>query len=628
LKGAAQVVRREDMAGAAHRLETLLDTLGHSPAAPGALESSLSIAAEMTARIGSTASAPGPKTTPAVSVRAHADPEIETLRIDLHELDRLLQSVNESVIVASGIRGIFVLLERARDLAAMVGGRQSSAANTTRAAHAEVLADEIGDVIEEARRELEAATDHVQRELEEIRAQTESLRLVRAESIVDVLRRSVEAVSAASGKSARFESHGEDLEVDAHLLIAARDALIQMARNAVAHGIEDTADRVAAGKPARGTVRADFRREGSRTVFSIQDDGRGIDFEALRTLAVKRGWLSANQAVNASEQELTHFLLRPGVTTASAPNVLAGRGIGLDLVRDAVARLKGELRISAEAGKGTIVEMHVPASLNSVSVLMVKAAGMVVGLPRDVVTGTASVASLERLADLYMIKGRALPMASLASVLGREADAPSVAIEIAAQPQAFLLGVDGLLGIRQTVIYSLPAHMQAEPWVLGASIEAEGKLRLVLDPALFASKLEELGRRPPSTAAETAAPLPILVIDDSLTTRMLEQSIFEMEGYTVDLASSAEEALKMAARRRYGLFLVDVEMPGMDGYSFVERTLQTPGLRDTPAILVTSRGSAEDRARGLAAGAREYIVKSEFDQRHLLNRVRELMRAR
>ena len=115
-------------------------------------------------------------------------------------------------------------------------------------------------------------------------------------------------------------------------------------------------------------------------------------------------------------------------------------------------------------------------------------------------------------------------------------------------------------------------------------------------------------------------------MDDSLTTRMLEQSIFEMEGYKVELAGSAEEALVLAAERKFGLFLVDVEMPGMDGVAFVERISNDPALRDIPAILVTSKGSPQDRARGLQAGAREYVVKSEFDQRHLIRRVKELIR--
>jgi two-component system chemotaxis sensor kinase CheA len=148
----------------------------------------------------------------------------------------------------------------------------------------------------------------------------------------------------------------------------------------------------------------------------------------------------------------------------------------------------------------------------------------------------------------------------------------------------------------------------------------------ILDPALLAPSLEEFLGRSLEASPKSAKALPILVVDDSLTTRMLEQSVFEMEGYSVDLASSAEEALDLASKHSYGLFVVDVEMPGMDGITFVARTRHDPILRETPVILVTSRGSAEDKARGLKAGAKEYIVKSNFDQRYLLDRVRELIR--
>jgi two-component system chemotaxis sensor kinase CheA len=218
-----------------------------------------------------------------------------------------------------------------------------------------------------------------------------------------------------------------------------------------------------------------------------------------------------------------------------------------------------------------------------------------------------------------------LPLAVAARV---ESVPPSIAVEIPALPHPFLLGVDALVGVRTAVIYTLPEYIAAEPWVLGASVEADGHIRLILDPTLLAPQLDDLLQRSPEKPPPPPPPLPILIIDDSLTTRMMEQSIFEMEGYSVDLASSTEEALSMARQRDYGLFLVDVEMPGMDGIAFVERLQQEPRLRDTPAILVTSRSGVEDRNRGLQAGAREYVVKSEFDQRVLLRRVRELMRAR
>jgi two-component system chemotaxis sensor kinase CheA len=169
---------------------------------------------------------------------------------------------------------------------------------------------------------------------------------------------------------------------------------------------------------------------------------------------------------------------------------------------------------------------------------------------------------------------------------------------------------------------SLPGVIEADPIVSGASFDAEGNPQLVLDP----SGLVAAGERRRNVAHDEAPrPAPVLIIDDSLTTRMLEESILESAGYKVELATSAEEALAKARLRRYSLFIVDVEMPGMDGFEFVAETRSDPALRDIPAILVTSRNAAEDRRRGEQVGAHAYIVKSEFDQGQLLETIRTLI---
>lgn len=623
LKGAAQVVRREDIAAGAHRLETLLDRIAEPGENAGSDGVALSLAAEMRNAV----LHPSAPATPATGTPG-VEEEIASLRVELRDLDTLLQSVNESGIVAASLRRLFGPLERAKDLVSLLRRETRAESRLRNGAHADLLAEELGEVIAQAGRELDLTSQNIQREIDALRLQTENLRLVRAETIAPILKKSVQAAAAATGREVAFELTGGELELDAHLLNGARDALLQLVRNAVAHGIENPADRVAAGKPPIGTVRVNFRRSGSRNVLSVVDDGRGIDFEALRREAVRRGWMKEAEAEDASAQQLTEILLRPGVSTVRSANALAGRGVGLDLVSSAVARMKGDLRISAERGKGTTVIIRIPATMNTALVLMLKAGPQIFGVPLDAVGRTAAIAGLPVLSDRLVVDGRPLPMIPLAAAVGAEAAAPTLVVEIPADPHGFLLGVDGLAGIRQTVIHTLPEYVEAEPWVLGATVEADGNLRLILDPALLASRRDAFSHLEEKNAQQPHPQLPILVVDDSMTTRMLEQSIFEMEGYTVDLASSAEEALTMARQRQYGLFLVDVEMPGVDGIAFVERTQKEPNLRNTPAILVTSRGAPADRARGLEAGARDYMVKSEFDQRFLLKRVRELMRAR
>lgn len=184
------------------------------------------------------------------------------------------------------------------------------------------------------------------------------------------------------------------------------------------------------------------------------------------------------------------------------------------------------------------------------------------------------------------------------------------------------IGVDRLVGTGTELVRSLPALIQAAPIVNGATLDSAGNIRLFLDPVglVESANVGQRRLRPRDLRATR-----VLVIDDSLTTRMVEQSILESAGYQVDLATSGEEGFNMALAQRYNIFLVDVEMPGMDGFEFISRTRLDPVLRDIPAILVTSRMSPEDRRRGEEAGAQGYIVKGEFDQSYFLQTIQQLV---
>ena len=181
-------------------------------------------------------------------------------------------------------------------------------------------------------------------------------------------------------------------------------------------------------------------------------------------------------------------------------------------------------------------------------------------------------------------------------------------------------------GLREVLKNALPDLAPAAPVIGGVSIDLDGTPRLVLDAAGLVGESGRAGGGG-SVAPEPARRLPILVVDDSLTTRMLERSILESAGYEVDLAASGEEGLEKARSRQYGLFLTDIDMPGIDGFTFVSRTRADPELAGVPAILVSSRASAEDRARGAAAGASAYVVKGEFNQEELLAHIRRLVPA-
>jgi two-component system, chemotaxis family, sensor kinase CheA len=257
----------------------------------------------------------------------------------------------------------------------------------------------------------------------------------------------------------------------------------------------------------------------------------------------------------------------------------------------------------------------------------VEAGGTAFAIPLDAVQNTRRLADLSVTASgsCVLHDGRALAFIPLATALdgARWSGSPGAAAVIVAGACGLAaIGVDRIVGAARIMVRPLPQKFVASPIVAGASLDAESNPQLVLDPDRLAAAAHGGFVAEPDPAIEKR---PILVVDDSLTTRMLESSILESAGYDVDVAMSGEEGLDRVRAKRYGLILVDVEMPGMDGFTFIERIRADPGLRDIPALLVTSRASPQDRQRGRFVGANGHICKSEFDQAALLAMIAPLM---
>jgi two-component system chemotaxis sensor kinase CheA len=401
-------------------------------------------------------------------------------------------------------------------------------------------------------------------------------------------------------------------------------------RNGVAHGLEAPAARRAAGKPETGRIALHVERRGRRVVFRCTDDGRGVDLDAVRDAALRKG-LAASDVRNLDVDGLIAMLMRGGLSTSASVTEVAGRGIGMDIVRAAAARLGGEVSVRTEAGKGTSFELSVPMSLAALDALVVESGGVTVTIPLDAVRHTQRIAegatTRNAQGEAIVVDDDLVPLMPLSRALKLKAASAAArertAIVVRGAGGYAAFDVERLLGTANVMVRSLPELALADPVIAGASLDAEGNPQLVLDPDGLIGEATRAGTALADEAAGMAKP--VLVIDDSLTTRMLEQSILESAGYEVDLAVSGEDALESARRKAYALFLVDVEMPGMDGFTFIETIRADPLLRDVPAILVTSLASPEDVKRGEAVGAQGYMIKSEFDQAQLLARIRELV---
>jgi two-component system chemotaxis sensor kinase CheA len=332
-----------------------------------------------------------------------------------------------------------------------------------------------------------------------------------------------------------------------------------------------------------------------------------------------------------SHEDTLKLIFRPGISTASEITEVSGRGVGLDIVREVAARFNGEVFVSSEPGVGSTIGILVPTAMALLTALVVSVSGSEILIPLDAVRSTRRLASAEIIAqpegESVLYEGRAVPFVPLAPLLGKPAVARDRWSVIIAQAGSELLalGADRLEGTLDLTVKPLPPEAGAQPLCAGAALNTQGDPVLVLDlrGVLASQRGDDAHLR---ISSPPPPRLPILVIDDSLTTRTLEQSVLEVAGYEVDLASSGEEGLSKARARRYGLFIVDVEMPGMSGFEFTSLTRADPVLGQIPVILVTSLSSPEHRRRGVEAGAAAYIVKSEFNQGLFLQRVMELLK--
>ena len=473
--------------------------------------------------------------------------------------------------------------------------------------------------------------DSTDREIAEVRGNIDRLRLLPTSLLFPALERAVRDAAETLGRQVVFHTSGREQRLESHVLSAIGEALAHLVRNAVAHGIESPQDRLASGKPACGEVRLKIARHADRILFTCSDDGSGIDVDAVRRAAVDRGVMSAASAAALSPADALELIFSPGVTTSPSLNEVAGRGIGLEVVREVAGRFKGRVGVRTEVGIGTSVEIEVPVSLSSVRAVLLGADDLLIWAPLEAVhcalrlDDDAIVTLAGRSSMIF--EGHAIPFIRLADTMRRAhetgADSrPRLAAIVQADAELLAVGVDRVIHASEVIVHPLPAAAGRITTLAGAVFDAQGNPQLVLNPEALLVAANSV----PSQRIPDPSPTPlVLVIDDSLTSRVLLQSILEAGGYKVDMAVSGEDAMAKARERHYSLFVCDVEMPGMNGFEFVSRTREYDYLLGIPSILVTTRGGADDRRRGAEAGARAYIVKGEFSKDSMLETVRSLV---
>jgi two-component system chemotaxis sensor kinase CheA len=441
------------------------------------------------------------------------------------------------------------------------------------------------------------------------------------------------------GKEAELTMRGEEVTIDKRILEQLKDPLVHLLRNCIDHGIEAPEQRRRAGKPPRAAITLTVSPVNSTQVeIAVSDDGAGVDLEKVKAAAGKRGLVAPNTSDQLSESATLALVFETEVSTSPMITRVSGRGLGLAIVREKAEKLGGRVAIESRRGYGTTIRMTLPLTLATFRGVLVESARRLFILPTAQVQRVTrfkpqEVQTVEGRRTLAL-NGRAVALVDLAEVLqlpstphkpGAPVSTPLLVLGAGEQSVAF--AVDAVLDEREVLVKRLAKPLSRVRNIAGATVLGSGEVAPILNVAdlLKSARTAGAGPRAASAAMPPAAPAKrILVVEDSITSRMLLKGILESAGYDVKTAVDGIDGFTTLRAERFDLVVSDVEMPRMNGFDLTARIRADRALAEVPVVLVTALESREDRERGIDVGANAYLVKSNLDQSNLLDALRRL----
>ncbi|MBI5278473.1 MAG: Hpt domain-containing protein [Burkholderiales bacterium] len=475
-------------------------------------------------------------------------------------------------------------------------------------------------------------------------------RMVEFEGISDRLYRVVRQAAKEEGKQVKLDIVGGSIEMDRGVLDRMTPAFEHLLRNCVAHGIEPPAVRTAGGKEAAGSIAIHLLQEGNDVSVQFIDDGAGLDVERIREKALAQGLIGPGQQI--SDAEAANLIFLPGFSTATVVTAIAGRGIGMDVVRSEVNALGGRIETTTQRGKGSSFKLVLPLTTAVTQVVMVRTGSLSVGVPANLIeiVRRATTKEVEQAyaTGVYPFAGENLPFFWSGALLQSSARShepvgktlPVVIFRSAAQRVA--VHVDEVLGNQEVVVKNLGPQLSRLPGLAGMTVLASGAVVLIYNPVALAqvygeqAKVLSAEKAQGETVEEAAAggaaalaaavqappaiPL-VLVVDDSITVRRVTQRLLQREGYRVALAADGLQALERLAEEKPAVVLSDIEMPRMDGFDLARNIRNDKALTDLPIIMITSRIAEKHREHAKELGVNHYLGKP-YSEEELLSLVK------
>ena len=448
-------------------------------------------------------------------------------------------------------------------------------------------------------------------------------RMVPFERMLPRLKRIVRQVAEELNKDVAFVVGNAEGEMDRNVLERMAAPLEHMLRNAVDHGLESAEARLAAGKPAQGTITLDLSREGGDIVFDIRDDGAGVPLEAVRRKAIKRGLLAPDAEI--SDRDVLQFILQPGFSTAEKITQISGRGVGMDVVHEEVRQLGGSMSIDSVPGQGVHFRIRLPFTVSVNRALMVQCGEDQYAIPLNTIDGIVRVLpndldghfrldppSYQYGGQRYELcyLGELLKTSSRPKLLGQSLPLPVLLVQY--NDRRIAVQVDTMAGTREIVVKSLGPQFAAVQGVSGATILGDGRVVLILDLLAPIRAMQARVAQYPTLAdidSEPQKPLLVMVVDDSVTVRKVTSRLLERHGMNVLTAKDGVDAMLLLEEHMPDLMLLDIEMPRMDGFEVATQVRNDERLQHLPIIMITSRTGQKHRDRAMAIGVNDYLGK-------------------
>jgi two-component system chemotaxis sensor kinase CheA len=564
----------------------------------------------------------------------------QTIRVDFSKLDALLNLVGELVLDKASLRSVLEGLDstiraldtQSRQIRRNLWGVRTplseggtDAWNTKRPDQmVRALNEELGRVervLRELMQEMDLSVGGLDFVSGQLRDQVMKLRMVPIASVFAKHRRNVRDLSRSLGKKVRLELEGQETELDKMLVEHLDEPLLHLVRNAVDHGIEPPDVRMEKDKPAEGWLKLKAEQRGNQFVVEVSDDGGGIEVEQLRRKAIAKGILTRQRASELTDRECLDLVFSPGFSTASSVTDLSGRGVGLDVVKEVISRLRGTVEVTSSTGKGTTFSLSLPLTLAIRQVLLLRVAGELTALPIDNLKRSLEIRpdQIHHLVDRDVLKlnDHHLPLIWLHRMLGLgprprwEGRNTLHVVQVKVLGHTYGLVCDGLEGKREIVIKSLGDLLTRVPCVAGATLVGD-RVVLILDlPDLVRAWIRRELKQPAVTESDEPGPArrTVLLAEDSAPMREALREQCEQLGFQVLEATDGLEALELAKSGRFDLVSTDAMMPNLDGYELTRALRQDPRHRDVPIIMISVRGERIDKVRGFDAGVDGYLVK-------------------